>query len=249
MRTRPSPDAQSGLQRIGEPAGDTLAHRQPIDHHLDGVFAVLGEFRRCSGLHHLAVHPGADESLLDHLLEQLSVFALAPGDPGCQHHEPGALGQGQHPVHHLLHGLGLDGNPMVRTVGHAHRRPQQAQVVVDFGHRADGGAGVAGGGLLFDGDGRRETLDGVHIGLFHLIQKLPCVGRQTLDIAPLTLGEERVERQGGFARTRDAGDHHQAVAGQAHVDVGQVVFAGSANHDVVEHRSILKGVWAAAPRA
>jgi hypothetical protein len=38
-------------------------------------------------------------------------------------------------------------------VGRAHPRPQQTQIVVDLRHRAHGGAGVFGGGLLVDGDG------------------------------------------------------------------------------------------------
>ena len=45
---------------------------------------------------------------------------------------------------------------------------EQAQIVVDLRHRADGGAGVLRGGLLVDGNGGGEALDIVDVGLFLL---------------------------------------------------------------------------------
>jgi hypothetical protein len=72
---------------------------------------------------------------------------------------------------------------------------QQAQVVVDFGDGADGGARVVAGGLLLDGDGGRQPFDQVDIRLFHQLQKLAGVGRQRLYIAALAFGVQRVESQ------------------------------------------------------
>ena len=81
---------------------------------------------------------------------------------------------------------------------------QQAQVVVDLGDRADGGARIVAGGLLLDGDRRRQALDQVDVGLVHQLQELARVGRQRLHVATLALGVERVEGERGLARAGQA---------------------------------------------
>ena len=107
-----------------------------------------------------------------------------------------------------------DRPPADRAVRLAHARPQQAQVVVDLGDRADRRARVARGRLLVDRDRRREPLDRVHVGLVHLPEELARVGRQRLHVAALALGVDRVEREARLARARQPRDHHQRVARQ-----------------------------------
>src|SRR5262249_53428504 len=53
------------------------------------------------------------------------------------------------------------------------------------------------------------------------------VRRQRLDVSPLSLGKERVERQRGFAGAGHASDHCQSIVGNLERDVAQVVLAGS----------------------
>ncbi len=62
------------------------------------------------------------------------------------------------------------------------------QVVVDLGHRADGGARVVAGGLLLDGDRRRQAFDQIDVGLVHQLQELARVGAQAFDVAALAFG-------------------------------------------------------------
>ena len=78
-------------------------------------------------------------------------------------------------------------------------REEQAQVVVDFGDRADRRARIVGGAFLVDGNRRGEAFDIVHIRLLHLAEELAGVGRERLDVAALALGKDGVEGQGGFA--------------------------------------------------
>jgi hypothetical protein len=51
-------------------------------------------------------------------------------------------------------------------------------------------------GSLFDGDRRGETIDSVDVRLRELLEELPRVRRQGLDIASLAFGVDRVEREG-----------------------------------------------------
>jgi hypothetical protein len=113
-------------------------------------------------------------------------------------------------------------------------REEEPQVVVDLGDGADGGSGVLRGGLLLDGDGGGEPLDALDVGLPHLLEELPGVGRQALDVAALPLGVDRVEGERGFAGAREPGDHDEPIARDRDVDPLQVVLPRAAHDDVID---------------
>ena len=79
---------------------------------------------------------------------------------------------------------------------------EQAEVVVDLGHRADRGSRVPGCALLVDADRRAQAVDLVDVRLLHLPQELAGVGAQRLDVAPLSLGIDGVEGKARLPRTR-----------------------------------------------
>ena len=106
---------------------------------------------------------------------------------------------------------------------HPNRSEQQAKIVVDLGDRAHGGAGTAAGGLLLDRDGGAKSINCIDIRAFHLIQKLPRVGRKRLHIAALALGINRVKGERRLARPAQSGHHGERVAGNLDVDVFQIV--------------------------
>ena len=122
---------------------------------------------------------------------------------------------------------------MVRAVGIADARVEQAQVVVDLGDGADGRARVVRRRLLLDRDRRRQALDQVDVGLLHQLQELARVRRQRLDVAALALGVERVEGERALARAGQPGDHDQPVARQVEIEVLEVVRACAADADEI----------------
>ena len=143
---------------------------------------------------HLAVHPKAHVALRLHGFKGVCEFAFALTRHRGQHHPAAVDGQLQHSVHHLRHGLGLQGQLVLGAVWRARPRKQQAQVIVNFGHRAYGGARVVAGGLLLNADGGRQPFNQVHIGLVHQLQKLARVGGQAFHIAALPFGVKGVKR-------------------------------------------------------
>jgi hypothetical protein len=110
---------------------------------------------------------------------------------------------------------------------------QQAEVVVEFGDGPDRRAGVVGGVLLVDGDGRREPLDVLDLRLVHLAEKVARVRGQRFDVAALALGVHRLEGERGLARPRQARDDGKGVARNLDIDVLEVVFFGPTDLDVV----------------
>ena len=232
----PLGQTQRRLQRVGQPPLDPLPLDQAVDDHLDGVDLVAGQLRRVRQLVDLAVDAGPGEPLPGQLLQQALVLALAaPHDRG-QHLEAGAVGQLQDPVHDLLRGLALHHGAVPGAVRHPHPGVQQPQVVVDLGDGPDRRAGVAGRRLLVDGDGRRQALDEVHVGLVHLAEELPGVAGQRLHVASLPLGVDGVEGQRALARAGQPGEDDQPVARQVQRDVAEVVLAGPANHQLAAVR-------------
>ena len=75
-------------------------------------------------------------------------------------------------------------------------RVEEFEVVVDLGEGADGGTGGADRVFLLDGDGGRDAIDPVNIGLIHAVEELPDVRRECFDVAPLALGVEGVKGEG-----------------------------------------------------
>ena len=138
--------------------------------------------------------------------------------------------------------------PQQVAVRHADVGEQQAQVVVDLGDGADRRARVRAGRLLLDGDRRRQAVDQIDVRLLHLLEELPRVRRQRLDVAALPFGVDRVEGERGLARARQAGDDDQLVAREVDVDVLEVVDAGAADRNPVVRHVLLSGTSEEMPK-
>jgi len=172
----------------------------------------------------------ADALPLGHFL---AVFTLAAAHDGGQQQQAFALGQGGQLVDHHGDGLALDRQAGGRRIGDTDTRPQQTHVVVDLGHRADRRARVLRGRLLLDGDGRRQALDQVDVGLAHQFEELAGVGAQALYVAALALGIDGVEGERGFARARQAGHHDQLLARDVEINALEIVLTGTADADEI----------------
>jgi hypothetical protein len=169
---------EGGLDGLGQSLANAVPADQAVDHDFDGVDLVAGQgdIGALGELDRDAVHPDAGESLLGQIVQQGAVLALAPPHHRGQHLELGALGQLEDPVDDLLRCLARHRPTAGGAVRVADAGVQQAQVVVDLGDGAHRRPRVAGGRLLVDGDGGRQSLDEVDVGLVHLAQKLAGVG-------------------------------------------------------------------------
>src|SRR5205823_6388444 len=145
--------------RLGQPRPQVGAQYEAVDDDLDRVLVLLVELDLLLEEPLLAVDLHAREALAAELLEQLSVLALAVADDGSVDGEAGALGQAEDLVDDRVEALTGDRSAANGAVGAADPRVEQAQVVVDLGHGAHGGARVARGGLLVDRDGWAEAVD------------------------------------------------------------------------------------------
>ncbi len=218
-------------EAVDEDWGTLRFQEHAVDDGFDGVVLAAVEQRGARKGRASRRRRGA-KPLLIKLIQQILKLTLAASHDGRHDGDALALAQFQDALHNLLGGLAGDGPAAVGAVGRAHRGIKQAQIVVDFGDGADGGAGAAAGGLLLDGDGRAEPLDRVHVGPLDLVEELARVGGERLDVAALALGIDGVEGERALAGAGKPGDHGERIAGNAHVDVAQVVLARATHRDV-----------------
>ena len=136
--------------------------------------------------------------------------------------------------------LALNGATAVRAVRRSRARPEQTEIVVDLGDRADRRPRIVARRLLLDRDRRRQPFDRVDVGLLHQAEELPRVRRQRLDVPALPLGVDRVERQRRLSRTRQARHDRELIARDGDVDVPEVVLSGTANDQRVFCHSLGK---------
>ena len=188
-------ETERGLQRVRQARAQPVLDDEPVDHDVDRVLALLVEVDLLAQLAHDPVDAYAREALALQVEEELLVLALAAAHDGRQHEQPRAHRLQQHAIHHLLHGLGGDHLAALRAVRHADAREEHAQVVVDLGDGADGGARVLARRLLLDRDGGGEAFDRVDLGLLHLLEELARVRGERFHVAALALGVDRVEGQ------------------------------------------------------
>jgi hypothetical protein len=213
------------LDRVCQPLAQIGLHDQTVDDDRDVVLVLLVEHDLLVKPAQLAVDLDPAKALGPELLELLAVLALTPAHDRRQDHEAGPLGQFHHLIDDLLGRLPGDGAAAHVAVGVADTRPQEAQIVVDLRDRADRRPRVARCRLLVNRDGRRQALDRVDVGLVHLTQELPRVGRQRFDVAALALGVDRVERQRRLSGPRQPGDDGQRVPRDLDRDVFEIVLA------------------------
>ena len=135
------------------------------------------------------------------------------------------------PLLDLFRGLLLNRLAAVRAMRSPQTSHHQPQVVVDFRHRRNRAARILIAGALIDAQRRLESLDQVHIGTLHLMQKLPSVDRQAFDELTLTFREQRVEGQAALARSAGSGQHHQPITRDVEAHILQIVNACPPNPD------------------
>ena len=152
---------------------------------------------------------------------------------GRENHELRFLRKTQDILENLIRGPGFNGPAALGAGNRSQTREEHAQKIVDFCHGAHCGAGIVGRGPLFQGYGRRQTLDFFHVGLVHLGQKLPRVGGKGLNVAALSFCVNDIERQSGFTRSGRTADNHELIAGNIQADVAQIVLAGMFDVDAL----------------
>ncbi len=167
---------ESQLQGFRQAAPDALFQHQAINHRSDIMLLVFSQNNLLIGRVLEAIYQHPYETVPEEVLQDFLMLPLLPFDNGREQFEPASGRQSEQTIHYLVHRLFFDGLPAMGTMWFPHPGKEQAQVIIDFGHRPHRGTGIIGGGFLVNGNGRRKPFDMVNIRLVHLPQKLPGIG-------------------------------------------------------------------------
>ena len=74
----------------------------------------------------------------------------------------------------------------------------------------------------------------IHIRFLHDIKELAGICAEGFNVTTLTLGIDRIKRKRGLPRTRQAGDDHQFVAWNVHINGFQVILTRNAYFDIFQ---------------
>ena len=106
---------------------------------------------------------------------------------------------------------------------------QQPQKVPDLGGGAHRALAPAAREALLNGHRGWNAVDGIDLGPAGRLHDAAGVGVERFEVAALAFVEQDIERQRGFSRAADAGNHVEAPARNLHRQALQVVFAGVDN--------------------
>ena len=136
---------------------------------------------------HIPVHDDTHVAAPLCLLEKLYMLALAPTHDRGKKLNLRPIRQCHDLIHHLVHSLFFDLFSALGTVRNTNPRVEKAKVIVDFCDSSHSGTRVAVRGFLVNGNRRGQSLNFLHIRLFHLPQKLSRIGGERFHVAPLPL--------------------------------------------------------------
>ena len=202
------------------------------DGQLDVVLAEPVEARPFPGRREDPVHPQEGKTLPRGPLGQVGVVTLSGGDERCEEGDLPAPILAQDLRQDSLPALLLDGKAAVGAVLGAELYVEQAQEMVDLGHRGHGALASPPAGALLDGHRRRNAENGVDLRARRGLDELSGVGVEGLQVAALAFGEEDVEGDRALPAAADAGDDGEAIAGDVNIHPFEVVLAGVVDADV-----------------
>ena len=187
--------AQSGFDRIGEALTEPGFEHEPVDDGFDlmAAFFVQADARIPAEVGDFAVDACADEALAAEFFDDVAVLSYLVAHDRGEEDEFALRWESEDGVSDFLRSLPADQFSRLRIVRHAEGGVEDAEVVVDFRGGCDGRTRAGRGGALFDGDGRGESFDEVHVGTLEAVEKLAGVGREALHVFALPLGIEGVE--------------------------------------------------------
>src|SRR5205807_184777 len=120
---------------LRQPGPDLRLVLEAVDDDGDVMFDSSIELQVLGQANHLIVHAGADKTALEHVLEQVLVFAFLAADDRGQDEETRSLRQGQNPGDDLLAGLRRNWPPTLRTMTLADAGIEHPEVIIDLGDR------------------------------------------------------------------------------------------------------------------
>jgi len=192
---------ERGLDGIVEATAILGSHHEPVHDDRDVVVHPPIQLRGIRDFDEIAVYDRADETLFARRVEQLPELSFAAAHERRENFDLGSFGPGEDGVGYLSGALAFYRASAVRAVGRPRPGVEQSEVVVDLRDGPDRRPRIVPGGLLLDGNGGRQPLDGVDVRLLHEAEELTRVCGQRFHVPTLAFRIYSIERERGLPRT------------------------------------------------
>ena len=207
-------------------------HDQTVHHDLYVMLFIFFQLDLLGQIVQISVNAYPDIAAASGVVQYLHMLAFSAPHNRRQKLDLCPLRQSHQSIHDLIYGLLRNDLATFRTVGNPHPGIKQTEIIIDLRHCSHRGAGIPVGRLLIDGDGRRQSLDIIHIRLLHLSQKLSGVRRQRLHVSPLPLCVNRVKGERRLAGAAQSRQHHKFISRYIYINILQVMLSGSPNPNI-----------------
>jgi hypothetical protein len=227
--------AKREFERVGEPAALLDRRHQPVDdefHHELPRAGARGHDAVVVEIADLSVQPHPLKPALPQSRQFVAQHARLGPHEGRQQHHALAGASGQDALHVIVERALHHAAAVLWTNLLPRERPEQLRVVGDLRRRRDRAARSARAGPLLDRQDRGEAVDEIDVGALQLIQHLARGRAQRLHVLAVALRVDGVERERRLARAAGAGDDHEFAPRQTHLEVLEVVLAGTFDVDV-----------------
>src|SRR5436190_24147973 len=193
---------------------------------------------RVSELHNLAIDPDPDEPFPFHLLDYVAKFAFLVLQKRREQNDPGLGRKPENLIDDLLGRLPMDWLARRWIVGLSDSRKEDPEIVENLSGGRDGGTGIGSRASLLNRNRRGAPFDEIDVRFLHLIQELPGVGGEALDVAALALGIKGIEGKRGLSGAAEAGNDDQLFPRNLHLEILEIVLARTADLDSLRrHRT------------
>src|SRR5437867_7585525 len=188
-------------------------------------------------LNDFAINPYTNESFALDLLDNIPELARLVFNQRCEHNDFCLRLVGEDLIDNLLGRLPLQWTAREWIVRLTDCRIKDAQIIVRLRCGRDCRSRIRAGAALLDGDGRGKTLDKIDIRLFHLIEELPRISRETFDVTPLPFRVQGVKGERRFSRAAQARNDDQFLTRNLQVKVLQIVLSRTTDFDNLRRHS------------
>src|SRR6266516_3537310 len=139
-------------------------------------------------LHKVTINACANKSFALELFDYIPELTRLILDERRQHNDFGASFVPEDLIDNLLRRLADQRSTGQGIMRLTNSRKKDQQIIVDLSGGRDCRPRVGAGAALFDRNRRRQSLDKIDIWLFHLVEELPLIRRETLHVSALPLG-------------------------------------------------------------
>ena len=166
------------LNRICQSPLDPRLHYQSVYYDLYVMLDILIQLDLFRKLVHVSINHDTYITTFFRPFKYPGMFSLFASDYRCKKLDLCPFRKLHHLIYHLIDTLLTDLLAAFGAMWNAYPCIQQSEIIINLCNSSHCRSGISVCGLLINGNCRRQSLDFLHIRLFHLTQELPRIGRQ-----------------------------------------------------------------------